>query len=84
MASQAYRNEPEVEKQFVELELAALRAAVRRQNVLLVLAVALGVTTIIVTIISALHGSGWSVPAGSGTSTGLTGAAAAINGRQQR
>jgi hypothetical protein len=68
----------DVELELLAFQLVERRAALRRQTVMLALTVAFGVTTIIATIICALHGSGWQIPSGTGVSTALTGTVAAL------
>ncbi len=80
----AHRDRSDIELELLAFQLVERRAALRRQTVMLVLTVAFGVTTIIATIICALHSSGWPIPSGTGISTALTGTVAVFGDRKKR
>ncbi len=77
MAHHPYRDRLAVERKFVVVELAERWLALIARPILLLLTLALGVTT----IICALRGSTWPLPAGIGGSSVVVGAAARLNGR---
>jgi hypothetical protein len=67
MARHAYREQFAVERRFVIVELAERWFALASRALLLLLALAMGITT----VICVLRGSMWPLPAGSGIGTGL-------------
>jgi hypothetical protein len=80
MPPRSYRQRPEVEAQFIDLELRERRFALRCRAVLLVLSIALVLTA----ILCALRGAAWpaaTTASGSGTIIGLLCAIASRNGR---
>lgn len=74
MARHPYRDQLTVERRFVLVELAERWVALVSRVLLLLLALALGITT----VICVLRGSMWPLPAGSGISTGIVANLAAI------
>jgi len=79
MANQSYREQRDVERRFVRVELAERWVSVVGQVILLALTVGLGVAA----IICALRGTAWPVPAGAGGSSVLIGVAAAAKDRRR-
>jgi hypothetical protein len=73
-----------VELQLLAFQLVERQAALRRQTVLLRLTVAFGVTTIVATIICAVHGSGWPISSGAAISSAFTGTLAVLGDRKKR
>jgi hypothetical protein len=80
MASSSYRQRPDIERKFVRVELAERWLGVVCRVLLVALTLALGA----VTIICALRGTSWPIPAGTGGSSALTGLASALIEHRER
>jgi hypothetical protein len=83
LATPTPKRQEDIDFKLRAFELVERKAALRRQTVLLRLTVAFGVTTIMATIICALHGSGWPIPSGTGVSTAITGTLSVVGDRKR-
>ena len=75
MERRLYRDQLAIERRFVRVELAERWVALASQVLLLLLVLALGITT----VLCVLRGSVWPLPAGSGIGTGLVANLASIH-----